>query len=660
MTSFLRVFRLIFVIFSLYLLGDAFYRWDGFRYYASFAEFLPNVSLAYLFWSILAVCAAFFIWLSLRVFGWVCRLMRLIIRIEHLLLFVCIVALLFALGWSGKTLRLPYLAILFPGKPAAFILLTVAAIFIAWLFRNKAERWESVIHERITPLVWIFGIFVIFSVPLVAYQTLSGKKYNSVSQEVVHSSGSGNNRPNIVLVTFDAMTARDMSLYGYKKPTTPFMSEWAKNASVFARAKSDSNITTPATASLMTGKRLWTHQTYHLAGWYDPVDRSSENLPLLLKKSGYYTMAFVVNPYASVDKLGIRGSFDVAPIETGFSMPANVFESVDILLYQWFGNRIKLYDWIIKRDFILFKLLSRISSDVTFTTAPPEKAFRRFLSVIDDNQREPFFAWIHLYPPHDPYLPPEPYIGMFSPSQELRTYKSQEQLVRSTLEYESDGHFPKNIQQYVDVLRARYDGFVRYCDKQFEDFIGLLQKRDKFKNTVIILSADHGESFEHGYLKHSFPHLYEQVTHIPLIIKEPGMTEGRVIDDLVEQIDIPATILDLAGIAVPSWVEGRSLVPLMRGEKPEPGIIFSMSMESQMSRNNQITSGTIAVWEDYYKLIYYIDNNKSLLFNLEQDPDESINLFDSEPGVGEKLLALIKDNLAKANEKIITGRFNKL
>ena len=558
MISFTKVFRFIFVIFSLYLLGDAFYRWDGFRYYASFTEFLPNVSLAYILWSILAVCSAFFIWVLLRMFEWVCRLVKLRIRVEHLLLFVCIVALLGAAGWTGKTLRLPYLEILFPGRVAAFIRLAAAAILFAWLFRNKAERWVNVIHERITPLVWLFGLFVIFSVPLVAYQTLSAEKYNPVSQKNAHSSGSGNNRPNILLVTFDAMTAKDMSLYGYRKPTTPFMSEFAKNASLFVRAKSDSNITTPATASIMTGKRLWTHQTYHLAGYYDPANRSKENLPFLLKNNGYYTMAFVVNSFASVDKLGIRGSFDFAPIETGFSKPANMFESIDVLLYQMFGNRIKLYDWLIKRDFILFKVLNKISRDVVFTTAPPENAFNRFLSVIDENHQEPFFAWIHLYPPHDPYLPPEPYMGIFSPSSELRTYKSQEQIVYMTLKYETDQHFPQEIQQSVDILRARYDGFIRYCDKQFEDFIAQLQKRGKLKDTVIILSADHGESFEHGYLKHSFPHLYEPVTHIPLVVKEPGKTEGKIIDELVEQIDVPATILELADIPVPA-MDGRAL-----------------------------------------------------------------------------------------------------
>ncbi|NIR07741.1 MAG: sulfatase-like hydrolase/transferase, partial [Candidatus Aminicenantes bacterium] len=70
--------------------------------------------------------------------------------------------------------------------------------------------------------------------------------------------------PNIILVTFDTLTARDMSVYGYGMPTTPFISKWAKTASLFTKLEAEGNITTPTTASLMTGKRLWTHQTYHV------------------------------------------------------------------------------------------------------------------------------------------------------------------------------------------------------------------------------------------------------------------------------------------------------------------------------------------------------------------------------------------------------------
>ncbi len=178
--------------------------------------------------------------------------------------------------------------------------------------------------------------------------------------------------------------------------------------------------------------------------------------------------------------------------------------------------------------------------------------------------------------------------------------------------------------------------------------------RNKLKNTIVILSADHGESFEHNYLTHGGEHLYEQVTHVPLIIWEPGRQNGNFVDDPAEQIDISATILDLAGIPKPSWMEGRSLVPLMRGEGLPFRPLFSMALDWNRSLDNLITKGTFATWENGYKLIHYYNyhNNKSLLFNLKKDPDELENVFEEEPEIGQRLLKRIMDNLETANRKI--------
>jgi len=96
----------------------------------------------------------------------------------------------------------------------------------------------------------------------------------------------------------------------------------------------------------------------------------------------------------------------------------------------------------------------------------------------------------------------------------------------------------------------------------------------RLKNTFIVLSADHEESFEHGYFTHGGPFLYERVTHIPLIIIEPGQIRGQIVYDRVEQIDTAATILDLVNIPALSWMEGRSLVPAHEGESTSSAPCF--------------------------------------------------------------------------------------
>lgn len=654
--SYWRLFRLIFVIFYLYLLGDVFFRWGGFKYYGSFSEYLPSVALITILWTIVSVFTAMLAWMPLRAFEWICQHLGRKIRTEHLLLFtgifIMFTGIFIFLGtsdWIGRQYIWPYVQATLRLKLIVFLGLTLSVIFLTWLFRYKSERWIRTIEDRINPLVWLFSIWLIISVPLVAYHAWWKQTDNGESQKITQPSVVNKNQPNIILVTFDALTARDMSVYGYHRPTTPYISEWAKNASLFTRLQAESNSTTPTTASLMTGKRVWAHQVYHVFSYSKPVRSDIESLPLLLKKNGYFNMAFVANPVASIKRLGISNSFEIAPHGKEFNVQVfSLKVLIDQLLDQLFGDKIKFHGWFVQEDFIMYRLLKIFYRDVSDKTKPPEKAFNRFFDFIDNRPPEPFFTWIHLHPPHYPYLPPAPFIGTFDSSYRLKTYKDQMIAWGNT----RGGEFKQEERASIDIMRARYDEFIKYCDKQFEDFITQLTIRNKLKNTVIILSSDHGESFEHNYREHSSSHLYEQVTHIPLIIKEPNQTDGRIINDLIEQIDIPPTILDLAGIPVPSWMEGRSLVPSMRGEKLSVKPIFSMTFENNPGPGHQITKGTIAVWEGDYKLIYYLEEGKCLLFNLKEDPDELNNLFDKEPEVGQRLLALIKDNLKKANERI--------
>ena len=646
--SYLKVFRLVFVMFSLFLMGDAFYRWDGFSYYASFSEFLPAVALVSILWTGVAVFAALLVWLPAAAVEACCRRTGCRIRAEHVLLFVLFFVFSGSVIWFGKRLVWPDAKTTFLLKSGLFICVAFVSLTAAWLCRRISGQWMDIVQERITPLVWLFGAFIVLSVPVVVYHTWIKTPDNVVSQRIHQSSASDSDgRPNIILLTFDALTARDMSVYGYDRPVTPFMSKWAKTASLFTRLYAGSNFTSPTTATLMTGKRVWTHGRYHTKGSV-PVKADIQNLPLMLKNSGYYNMAFVANSNASVEGLGIAGSFDLVAPPDELRTPVSLLETVSNVMEKLFGGRIRLDDWIVKNDFILGKLLSAISRDFSGTSVPPEKVLGRFLSVMDTNPPEPFFAWIHLLPPHFPYLAPAPYMGMFDTSPELRTYKGQWRLYT----YQN---YPQEMQPDFDIMRARYDEFIRYCDRAFKDFIEQLRARNTLKDTVIVLSADHGESFEHNYMGHGGPYLYEQVTHIPLIIREPGQDRGRIINNLTEQADIAPTILDLAGIAVPSWMEGRSLLPLMRGESLPSRPVFSMFFEKNRSRGHRITQGTIAVWEGDYKLIHYLEEDRSLLFNLKQDPDELNNLFDTETVTGRRLLALIRDNLAKANERISMG-----
>ncbi len=644
--SFLQFFKFIFVIFSLYLLGDAFYRWDGFRYYGTFKEFIPAFALALVIWSTLAVIISIIFWIFLRVLIGISRLAGLSLQTGHLIFFGLIFIISGALTWKLKKLLFLDVRTTIETKFIVFIAILLFSFFITFLLRKKADKFVDSLSRRLTPLVWIFMVFVFLSLPVVAYKMRWNYKMPSLS--AVGEETPISEKPNIILITFDALSAREMSLYGYHKKTTPFIDKWAKNASVFTRVEASSNFTTSATASLMTGKRVWTHRVFHLNG-SKPVNSETESLPTLLKKNGYFNMAFVVNPYTSVEVLGMSESFDIATLASEFSTPHSLFGwkfgRFESLLYRFFGDRIRLHEWLLQRDFILHRLLNILSRDVTVTEVPTEKTFNKFLKILDQKPPQPFFAWIHLFPPHDPYLPPTPYKGYFSKSEELRTYKEQEAIrmeaFKYTFQYES---FPGEMEPVVNHLRNYYDEFIRYCDSTFEKFILELEKRGVTDNTIIILSSDHGESFEHGYFTHGGPFLYEDVTHIPLIIKEPGQRNGKVFNDLVEQIDIPATILDYAGIDIPEWMEGRSLLPLIKGEGLPSKVVFSMVLEKNRVQG-PITKGTVSVWRGDYKLVYYLEQERSLLFNLKVDPDEMVDIKGSNLDIADQLKDIIFEEL---------------
>ena len=638
-----KMLRIVIVIFFLYLMGDAFFRWDGFNYYAPFSEFIPSLALITALWSILAVCTAFLSWGLLIVLEWLARRIGAKLSIDHLMMTIIFFILFGAIVLKSEEFISSHYEIT---NQLRFIIVTLIAFILTYLLRNKAMTWMQVIHERITPLVWLFVVVIAISFPLVIYHTWVKQTDVTVSQKDERTTVEGKGRPNILLVIFDTLTSRDMSLYGYNRPTTPFIDSWAKEASVFTRHKSSGSLTTPTTTSLMTGKRLWTHRTFHIDG-SKPIRHAVENMPLLLKNNGYSTMAFIANEWASVNVLGVEKSFDIAPNLRQFVRSASLFGRVNDQLYSLFAEKIKLYNWLVLEDFIFYNILKYFSYDEHLTSTPPDKVFKKFLKTIEKDSTKPFFAWVHLLPPHDPYLPPKPFIGMFNSSPMMRTSIVQWRGKQLGLKYkESFQEFPPNVKPAMSMLRDRYDEFIRYCDSQFEEFITSLSESNKLENTIIILSSDHGESFEHGAIMHTGLHLYEQLTHVPLIIKEPGRKEGLIINDLVEQVDIPATILDLAGIQVPSWMEGRSLIPLMRGKGLPKQPAFSMDFRVNPSKK-QVTKGTIAMWEDDYKLIHYLNYNKDMLFNLEKDPDELNNLIDSEPEIGRRMLGIIKDNLHK-------------
>ena len=625
--------RVAFVVASLQFLKEAFHKYDGFSAYISFKDFLPSVSVVFVINSVIIVSLAFVLCSVIYIFYRISARLFISLRFEHLITWLILyfsLLIIFRNFSLAEQLGMSHVLFL-------IMVIPVTAI-VVWLLRKHNEKLLDGIDFRITPLVWLFVflsvVAVIISMSVVLKST---DALNSGTQEQITT---GNiNRPNIVLVSMDALTALDMQLYGYRRPTTPFISEWSKDALVFNKFYAASNWTTPAAMSMMTGQRPWTHKVWYRA-FFNPVSKYEKNLPSVLKNNGYGVYNFIQNPYANPHTLGMEDSFDMKNRAYSFGVQADMW-------YELFENMPVVGDWVSSLPLINMLTALSFPNNVTTTLTPPELIYNRFLDYISEreqteNNKQPFFAWLHVLSPHKWYLPPKPYMGLFGDAD--RFNKNTDQLI--------DHEYPPEKQADIDILRKRYDEFILYSDKQFEIFLQHLSEKIDMTNTIIILSADHGESFSHGYFEHAGQHLYEPLVHIPLVIKMLDRKAGKRIDVPVEQIDLAPTILELAGIDAPGWMEGRSLLPLTDGRTFEQRPVFSMQLNKNPSFGQPIQKGTVALWEADYKLIYYLGKKEVLLFNLKDDPGESTNLKDEKPDVTQRLLDVIKKNISQANKRI--------
>jgi len=649
--SFLITLRIFFILFSLKFIRDAFYTWDGCSYYMQFKDFLPDLSLIFILYTVLGVIFAVIIWINLYGLLKILSVLIKSIRFEHLIAFFILTATpIFIKKFIFDFF--PMSSLVGSNQIVRLIIACVFVVIVSWLVYKYAEKILNEIESRIKPVLWLFIILLIIAVPLSIFKSGYSEAETATHHKHV-AAPSDKKRPNIILVIMDALTARDMQVYGYQRPTTPFISEWAKGAFVFNRTYSASNWTTPSTMSIMTGQRPWTHRI-----WYrtesKAVSNYKDNLPLILKDYGYTNYGFVQNHNANPETLGIKDAFVIRDKAYTFWITRN----------QWYDEYAKFFtskhiiaEWVFENNPFINSLNLKFFRHPIFTSLiRSETVYNRFLEAISQNLEQPFFAYIHVYPPHSLYLPPKPYMGMFGNTEKFNTDEKQ---INSSL---IDDYYPPERQKDVDDIRKRYDEFILYSDQQFKAFLIRLSKTIDMSNTIIILSSDHGESFSHGFVGHGYDELYEPLVHVPLIIKTPWNTKGQTIDMPVEQIDIAPTILEFADIPVPNWMEGRSLIPLLvvpkyrdqsrEGKILEPRPLFSMQLiKNRTIGNYPITKGTIAVWDGDYKLIHYLEENKSFLFDLKADPDETKDISKEKPAIRQRLLKLMEDSLSNANTR---------
>jgi len=338
--------------------------------------------------------------------------------------------------------------------------------------------------------------------------------------------------PNVILLILDTVRAANLSAYGYARPTSPVLESLAREGALFETAIAPAPWTGPSHAAMLTGRYP------HFSGiWYlTPMADSLPTVAEAFRRGGYATGAFVGNAYYAGRVTGFDRGFaryDDYPVSWAQAWWSANFAQVDLvrqltaLAQSGEGERLLR---------VLRNSSLRVIGENQGDRYDAGEVVTRFLRWQDGVQGRPYFAMLNLFDAHAPYESP---------------------LARRF----GQGRRP------VD----RYDGAIAYMDATLGGLVEGLRARGTLDNTVLVVAADHGEHFgEHGIRGHGNS-LYLELLHVPLLIRAPGrIPSGARVAHVVSLRDIPATLLDLAGLPSSS-VTGHSLAPLARVARLETG-----------------------------------------------------------------------------------------
>jgi arylsulfatase A-like enzyme len=340
--------------------------------------------------------------------------------------------------------------------------------------------------------------------------------------------------PNVLVLVIDTARADHFSAYGYARPTSPNLERLAKEGTLFENAIATSSWTLPTHKAMLTGR-----YSYELGKQTAPLDDRYPTLGEFLQARGYRTGAFSANTQVFARDKGFHRGF--IRFEDFFHNWADRFQRTFI------GRTFSKY------------VLPRLGYENFLGRKLAEDVNQEALRWIDQSAGRPFFAFLNYFDPHDPYLPPEPFRSKFSKMPKPG----------GVINFHLMRYNPKLTPELLQSETDAYDGALAYCDHHLGELLAELARRSLDRNTILIVTSDHGESLgEHGLIVHRNA-LYREVLHVPLVIRWPGrVPAGQRISQTVTHASLPATLMDLLGLASQSPFPGPSLTQLWNGSEP--------------------------------------------------------------------------------------------
>lgn len=425
-------------------------------------------------------------------------------------------------------------------------------------------------------------------------------------------------RPNILFLFTDQQRPDSLGCYGNEVAMTPNLDKLADEGVLFENCYGQNPLCVPSRHSILTGRYPHSHRAR--LNWYKRGEEE-KSFAHRLGRVGYNTATC--------------GKMHLTPWYENFGFDGRIIAEAKFHKtcpddYQKF---LKKYGWD-RRDVYDDQSDQYIKQCTAVKSKLPQElhidAFiGRSICEYLKNTKEPFCCFASFVSPHNPYDPPKPYDELFINKKlpERNMYKGEtREKPREIYDYINNiikwsTKTDELNSEQLHLIKAYYYSLVTFIDDWVGRIVEVLKEERLYENTVIIYASDHGDLLgDHGlFFKQSF---YEQSVKIPLIIHAPTMFGPRRIDNLVELMDIYNTICELGKAWPGEGIQGKSLLPLLKGEKNY------LHREAIFSEN---WFGRMVCYKNY-KLIYYPGKTYGELYDLRKDPLEHYNLWNKLEG----------------------------